>query len=137
MGTRIQMLAVSTGGVESALASIDIPKNGNLVGVEWAARCSFDTTGDAQTWQLAFGSVIASVNDSRQVISNCTMGVLIIGAAGIMLGGQNFFDVIPDIQVGAGERLYVHSNATAGVVGTALVMLSFDFDLDLPRARRR
>jgi len=137
VGTRIQMRSVSAGGTESALASIDIPKNGNLVGVTWQLQGSLDTTLDSSWWQLSFGSVIADVNDSRQVISNAVLGIVVLVTSGIYQGMVNYHDPVPDIQVGAGERLFLHSLATAATVVTVRCMVSFDFDLDLPRARRR
>lgn len=137
MGTCVQMRAVSTGGTENALASIDVPMNGNIIGVEWSAYCDFDTDSDVQTWQFSFGSTFANVNDSRQVISNITMGWLGLGAAGIMLGQVNQFVPVPSVPVGMGERLYLHSLAAAGVVGVVLAVLHFDFDLDKVQVRRR
>ena len=137
MGTIIQMAAVSTGGTESALAQIDVPMNGNIIGVDWTGYTDFDTTGDFQLWQLSFGSAFTSANDSRQVIANATVGFLRIGAAGIMLGVLNHFVILPSVPVGMGERLYIHSSALAGVVGTVRVALQFDFDLDKVQVRRR
>lgn len=138
MGTVLQMAAVSTGGVESALASIDVPMNGNIVGVEWVARALWDTTADLQDWQLSFGSTYTDANDSRQVISMCTLGSLVVSTAvGMEVGKENHYTPIPDVPVGMGERLYLHSNAAAGVVGRVKALLHFDFDIDKVQVRRR
>jgi len=132
------MVASSTGGSENALASIDVPQNGNLIGVEWSGRTAIDTTADHQTWQLSFGSTLSTANDSRQVLSNATMGTHThLTAVGDTVGQVNKFTVIPDVPVGMGERLYLHSSAAAAVVGTVFCLLHFDFDLDKVQVRRR
>jgi hypothetical protein len=137
MGTVIQMQAASTGGVESGLAAIDIPKDGSIEGVEWAAYADFDTDNDLQIWQLSFGSTVANVNDSRQVISNCSVGALTFTAGGSVIARGDKYSILPGIPVGAGERLFLHSSAAAAVVGTVRCVISFSFDLDMPKARRR
>lgn len=138
MGSIIQMRGVSTGGTESGLAAIDIPKNGDIVGVEWAIETALDTTADSQSWQVSFGSVMALVNDSRQVIANASLGRLTFATAvGATIGRVDRFAIIPDLPVSMGERLFLHANGSAGVVGTCLVCIHFNFDLDMPLARRR
>jgi hypothetical protein len=132
------MVATSTGGTENALASIDVPMNGNLIGVEWACNSDMDVTGDDQVWQLSFGSTSSVANDSRQVISNLNMGGYVhLTAVGAVVSQGNRYTPLPDVPVGMGERLYLHSIAAAGVVGRAMAVLHFDFDLDKVQVRRR
>lgn len=137
MGSVIQMRATSTGGTESGLASIDSPLDGLIEGVEWNVDTVYDTTLDKQLWQLSFGSVVALVNDSRQVISNLAVGNLILGAGGSAIAAGHMYTKLPDISVSMGERLFLHSFAAAGVVGSAYCCLHMSFNLDLPKARRR
>jgi hypothetical protein len=137
VGTVIMMVAASTGGTESGLASIDVPLSGALLGVEWAARCFFDTTLDFEEFQLSFGSVFVVSNDSRQVIATTTLGGLVIGAAASPIGQAAHYVALPDIPVGMGERLFLHAFGSAGAVGVCRCCLHFDFNLDLPKARRR
>jgi hypothetical protein len=131
------MRGASTGGTESALAQIDVPMNGHIVGIEWACNADFDTDNDSQTWQLSFGSVNVDVNDSRQVISTITVGFMTFTAGGSVVAKANGFTMLPDIPVGMGERLFLHSLAAAGVVGVARLVIHFDFDLDQMKVRRR
>jgi hypothetical protein len=132
------VVATSSGGDQSALTSIDVPKDGSLIGVEWAGYTIFDTTLDFQLWQLSFGSTLNNINDSRQIISMATVGgVTVLTSVGAVVGKVEGYTKIPDIPVGAGERIFMHSAAAAAVVGTVRAMVHFDFDLDLPRARRR
>lgn len=131
------MLGSTTGGTEHAIAAIDIPRAGHLISVEWSVRAFYDTTLDFSDYQLSFGSVGVIANDSRQVISNVTLGGMVFTAGGSIIAVWNSMTILPDVIVGQGERLFLHAISAAGVVGTARVCLGFDFDLDLPRARRR
>jgi hypothetical protein len=138
MGTVIMMVATSTGGDQSALASIDVPKDGALIGVDWSGHSIYDTTLDFQLWQLSFGSTLSLINDSRQVISMASFGgMTVFTAVGAAIAMIDKYVHIPDIPVGSGERIFLHSTAAAGVAGIVRGLLHFDFDLDLPRARRR
>jgi hypothetical protein len=132
------MVGALAGGLENAIAAIDVPMNGNLLNVSWAVQYLVDTTGDQLVIQLSFGTSHTGVNDSRQVISNYFSGKqAILTAVGAALGGGDFWDGLPDIPVSMGERLYIHSNSAAGTVGVVYALLSFDFDLDKVAVRRR
>lgn len=137
MGTQIQMVGATTGGTEAALANIDVPRNGNLVGVSFAGRVDFDTDNDFCHVQISFGSTVSTTNDSRQVIANWQAGHLTFTAGGSLVGGGNAHIPLPNIPVGMGERLYLHGISAAGVVGVIYAMLQFDFDLDQALVRRR
>jgi hypothetical protein len=137
MGSIIQMKANSTGGSESGLAQIDVPLDGEIQGVEWTTLPIYDTTLDFSQWQLSFGSAFTNVNDSRQVISNFVSGNLVFTAGGSYIAGLSRFALLPNIRVAMGERLFLHHNGAAGVVCTGFCLISFSFDLDLPKARRR
>lgn len=137
MGTVIQMVAASTGGTESALANIDCPMNGVIEGIEWACRADLDTDNDRQQWQVSFGTTYTSANDARQVISNVTLGGLTFTAGGSVIGQANQYTPLPDVPVGMGERIYLHSDAAGSVVGTGIAALHFSFDLDKVSVRRR
>lgn len=138
MGTAIVMRGVSAGGTESAIAQIDVPMNGNLIGVEWSGRSDLDADGEFQFWQLSFGSAANETNDARQVIAMSSAGFLtVLTAVGTGIGVCDKYTRLPDISVGMGERLFLHSIASAGVVGLVYAILHFDFDLDKVAVRRR
>lgn len=136
MGTNVQMRGATTGGNENGLASIDVPMNGNLVGVTWNVNVDFDTDNDTFQGQLSFGSTGSAVNDSRQVISNCMAGVSMPTSAGFVRGDVNYHDPV-EIPVNMGERLFLHGLCSATVVAVMNVTLHFDFDLDKVQVRRR
>lgn len=134
MGTVIQMYSAVVPA--DGMASIDVPHDGKLVGVDWAIRALM--AGADTTWvaQLSFGSTGQfAVNDTRSVISVCSMYIdLTTSGAGEAF--VNKFVILPNIAVGMGERIYLHGAGTA-VVGTLNVCLHFDFELDRAQARRR
>ena len=136
MGSLIQMVASGSGGSESALASIDVPANGNLVGYSLHATADLDADSDAITFQISFGSTVSLVNDSRQIIGNARLFSVFTTS-----GHQNFsvnqYVSLPDIPVGMGERMYLHINAPASTASALFVVLHFDFNLDMPRSRLR
>ncbi len=137
MGTVIGMVATTTGGVQSALTSIDVPSNGALIGVEWAVSLDGDADGDTFDAELSFGSTSSlASNDTRSRIS--TVGIGFAGAAAApFIPAANSYSQLPDIPVGMGERIYLHSSATAAVVGRIQCNLHFDFNLDKAMVRRR
>jgi hypothetical protein len=138
MGTVIGMYAATTGGSQNALAAIDIPAEGLLVGVEWAVTADLDADAEYAFIELGFGSTITlGNNDTRSRISVMSLGQATFTAGQAVVGQGNGFTKLPDLPVGIGERLYLHSLAVAGVVCQVHCNLHFDFDLDRPRARRR
>jgi hypothetical protein len=138
MGSIIQMLATVAGGTENALAQIDVPLPGFIEGVEWNGDGTFDTTLDFARLQLSFGSVGVFTNDARQVISNVYLGrAAHVTAAGIVLAVASLFVRLPDLVVAMGERLYLHSVASATTVCQVNCLVHFSFDQDKPSVRRR
>lgn len=137
MGQVIMMRAISTGGTESSLASVDIPNDGFLAGVEWACSSDYDTDNDTQAWQLSFGATAVTTNDNRQVISNIVVGGLTFTAGGSVIANANMYVKLPDVPVAAGERIFLHSIAAASVVGNANVNIHLSADASRAQVRRR
>jgi len=138
MGTIIQMTAVSAGGTEDSLASIDVPLSGNLIGVAFAGYAIVDTTADRGIYQVSFGSAYSGANDARQVIANATFAYhTFLTAVGDAFAVVNSYVPLPDISVGMGERIHLHCVSAAGFVASIWACLHFDFDLDKMPTRRR
>lgn len=133
MGSNIVLAASITGGTQSALVAVDVPRNGRITGVTWNINCDTDADLDQVIAQLSFGSVASQTNDSRQIISNCILGASQVTAASAIMTMVNYYDP-QDLPVSGGERIFVHSIATAGITGTLLVTVHFDFDI--PGGRR-
>lgn len=135
-GTNILMTAAFTGGQQNALAQIDCPLSGNITGVAWVLSADVDADQDFATAEVSFGSVYVLANDSRQVISIAGVGASQVTAASVVRIDTNYYDAM-SLPVSAGERIYLHVNATASLPGTANAIIHFDFDIDRPQARRR
>jgi len=135
-GTNITMVGVGTGGAESGLAQIDVPLSGNIIGVFWTVDADLDADAEVCIAQLSFGSSYSGANDARQVISVVGMRASLVTAAGAVPCSITANHIM-SLPVQMGERLYLHGQATAGVGQNIRAVISFDFDLDRPLARRR
>jgi len=129
----MQMYASVTGGSQSALAAIDVPRNGKLTCVTWNCYADLDADVDLLFAQLSFGSVGNTQNDVRHVISNCVMYAPELTAVGAVTAYANYSDPM-DLPVAGGERIYVHSLSTASITGVIVCVIQFDFDI--PGGRR-
>ena len=136
MGSVIKMQAAITGGAENAVASIDVPMPGHIIGVQWACNYDLDADTESVVAQLSFRSTLASANDDRGVITE-VRGQLNLTTSGGSFGGINTYVQLPDLAAMGGERIYIHSSCSAGVTGTVVALVHFDFDLDKIAMRRR
>lgn len=135
MGMIQTLVGSFAGGTENALAAVDVPRNGRIIAVDWTVHGDADADGEAIRVQLAFGSTVNSSNDARSVIS--TVGHQIsLTTSGVAVMAINKFVGPLDVAVSGGERLYIHSVATAGMTGTIVCHVHYSFD-DLAFTRRR
>jgi len=138
VGTVIGLVGSGTGGTQSGLATIDVPRDGKLQGVAWFVNGDIDADAETMDCQVSFSSTYSNTNDSRSVISAVTLGTAtVLTAVAIATAKVNFYDPLPDIPVAGGERLYLHAFATAGVTTSIRASLHFSFDLDQAQVRRR
>lgn len=136
MGSTIKMVGDITGGDEDGIATIDVPMQGHLVGVDWAAQYHMDADAEYFQAQLSFSSDGSfQANDNRAVISEIR-AELTLTTSGTVPGGINRY-VPMDLPVMAGERIYLHSFGAAGVTGRVGAILHFDFNVPGMVARRR
>lgn len=136
MGTVIKMIGTVSGGEQAAIAQIDVPMPGHLVGVDWASTGSL-ATDFFLYGQLSFRSTASfGTNDDRGIITEVrlTYEITTSGAGQLTL---NKYVSLPDVPVMGGERLYLHSSSTAAVAGNMVALVHFDFDLDKVSMRRR
>jgi hypothetical protein len=135
MGMMQLLNATTTGGAESAVAAVDVPSDGHIIGIDWSVRSDLDADAEFCELQLSFGSVRTTGNDARQVLSNVQAQAYLLTSGYGVTSIQKWIGPIR-VQVFAGERIYLHSNATAGVVSVVLVTLFYDFDIGRPSSRR-
>jgi len=136
MGSVIKMYAAGTGGAQDAVAMIDVPMPGNILGVNWSFYASL-ATDFVLAAQLSFRPAGTFVtNDDRGVISEVRVG-LEITTTGSLAPIWNYYTQLPDVPVMGGERLYLHLTGTAAVVSTVVALVHFDFNFDKISTRRR
>ena len=136
MGTVLKMYGAITGGTQDAIAMIDVPMPGRIIGVQWslAAVLATDYSAFAQLSFRPAGSF--TTNDDRGVLSEvyALFEITTTGAGNVAV---NQYSELPEVPIMGGERLYIHSSATASVAGRVIALLHFDFDLDKISMRRR
>lgn len=138
MGSIIQLVGTTTGGTENGIASFDIPVNTVIEGVEWSCRGDLDADGEFAQAELSFGSAFSLSSDSRQVVSHCYLGQQSqVTAASVANAGYSYYSKLPDVPVAAGERMFMHSNCSAGVIAVFVCMIHLASDEPRPGARRR
>ena len=140
MSDVIGMKGDVTGGVENSIAMIDIPQDGFIIVVDWDSNFTLDAANEFIEIELSFITTNQlATNDVRGRISSISAQAEVLSAVG--LHSFSLQKVVSgfDIRVAAGERLFLHSNATAGVQGSARCNLYVDFNTALTRrsARRR
>ena len=137
MGSIIKMYAAITGGNQDALATIDIPNPGHIVGVDWRGAPILAGTDFVMTGQLSFRSSSSfTTNDDRGIISEVSVASDITTSGGNVVIISKYVQ-IPDLPVMGGERLYIHVSSTASVIGPLVALVHFDFDMDKVSMRRR
>jgi hypothetical protein len=135
----MQLTATGVGGTEDAAAVIDVPEDGHIVGVQWAAYATFDATAENLTCELSFiATNTIATNDARGMISQVRSRFNVVTSGG-GASALNFFVPIPELEVAGGERLYLHLIAAAGLASscTAIVHLLTSRAGVIRRARRR
>jgi hypothetical protein len=133
----IGMYAATSGGTEDALASIDIPSDGRITGVDWAVSALLNADGELLEAELSFLSTNQiRTNDARGSISQVRLEMYLLTSGATQHSANKFVALSPGLEVAAGERLYIHSRATAGVVASLGLALHLDLAKTV-RARMR
>lgn len=133
----ISMRATGSGGTEDAAASIDIPFDGRISSVKWAAGAALDASGESVYFEVSFISTNQdAVNDARGIISQSRllMGLLTSGGGSSHDNTQHWFE---DLRVSGGERIYLHINGNAGVVSNVNCLIHLESTTAPRRAQRR
>ena len=134
--TIIHMYGSSSGGTENALASIDIPEDGRLIGAEWAVNADLDADGENIYSELSFIATNQdSTNDARGVISSVAARISLT-TSGVAMTSINRYTPL-DLDVAGGERLYLHVLATAGVTAGIRCNVHLETRRAAPRRSQR
>jgi len=131
--TNIQLYTTLT---QDAAANVDIPDDGVILGMHLLVDGALNADAEVVIAEVSFGSVAARTsNDARQIIGVIAqrMGLLTSGAASGI--GSIVYDFRDGIQVFAGERIYLHTGATTGVLNNARAIMIMGFKSFTPRRR--
>ena len=111
--------ALVAAGTNDAIAQLDIVEDGKIAAVAWAAApLTMDGFTDEFRVELGFGSAnTLDNNDVRQSISEIGTGQNINGASAGGPAVMNHSISGLELNVIAGERIFLHSFASAGVSG--------------------
>lgn len=124
-----------TGGGQDAIASLDIPTDGYITGVDWDVEWDCDADTEFLRAELSFVSTTQiQQNDVRGRISSVSSRISFT-TSGLGVGQIQKFVGPLDTPVNAGERLYLHVTTTAGVVGN--LRCNLHLDVSLSRIQRR
>lgn len=129
-----------TGGTQNALASVDIPQDGVITGIDWDVDADLDADTEFLRLELSFISTNQlTTNDVRGRISSIG-GRISLTTSGVAVTSLQKMVAGLDLPVNGGERLYLHADSTAGVSASARCNVHLDVPIrSLTRrsARRR
>ena len=135
----IGMYALTQGGTQDALAQIDIPQDGFILGIDWDANAQLNASDETLAAELSFiATNQLTTNDVRGRISSISVFNELLTSGQHAVSIQKYVDV-KEISVSGGERLYIHTVVTAGVAATVRCNLHFEMTGGSTRrsARRR
>jgi len=134
----IGMYGAITGGVQDALAAIDIPQDGVLIGIDWDLAANFDADSEDVAAELSFiATNQLQTNDVRGRISSISAEAVVLTAVGInSVSIQKWLGSF-DLPLSGGERLYVHLVSDSGVTGNVRCNLFYDQSGTMRRSARR
>jgi len=136
--TIIGMFGSVAGGTENSIATIDIPEDGIITGVDWDVRANLDADNEAITVELSFIATIQETqNDVRGRISSIGCNSAILSSVGDVTPVMQKWVGPMALQVSGGERLHLHAASTSGVTGQARCNIHIDLDRPTRRRSRR
>lgn len=134
----IGMFGVITGDTQDALAMIDIPQDGFIIGVDWDVNADLDTDAETVGVELSFIATnqITSSDVRGRISSVSARAVVLTAVGGHTISLQKWLGSF-DIAVAGGERLFMHSVASTGVAGQARCNVYLDQPGSSRRSARR
>jgi len=135
----IGLFVAGTGGVQDGLVMFDVPTDGDLIGIDWDFHATLNASEFYEVELSFIATNLLGTSDVRGRISSISQSVEVITAVGVAQTNVQKWISGMNISMAGGERLFVHVNATAGVVTRGRINLFFDFAVSPVRrsARRR
>jgi hypothetical protein len=133
----IYKLSGSAVASTDAAAALDIREDDKLQGLLFVLLLLSPSDGAQVRVAVSFGSTSSfDTNDSTSEIAQCCAGYEMLTSGASQLG-QNVFVPLPDVDVQAGERVYLHITITSTVTVRASAFLYTSGRTPRPATRRR
>lgn len=134
----IGMFGLVAGGTQDAIAQVDIPQDGVLRGIDWDMFADMDADAETLVAELSFIATNQTAqNDVRGRISSISAITVVLTAVGNYYGSSQKWIGPIELMMAAGERVYLHSVASAGVSGVIKCNLHFDGGATVTRRSQR
>jgi len=123
----IGMYGAVTGSTQNGMAQIDVPQDGVLRGLDWDVSSNMDADDEILAVELSFiATQQLTTNDVRGRISSIGIRLAVLSAtSGHVALVQKWVGPF-ELMLAGGERLWLNSNSTVGVVADVRLMLHFD-----------
>jgi len=134
----IGMTGTITGGTQDAIAMIDIPQDGFIIGIDWDVNADLDADLEVVFCELSFIATNQRfTNDVRGRLSSISCRSAVLTAVGVSNVSLQKWLGSFDLAVAGGERIFLHSDSTAGVAGVVRCNLYADLGTTTRRSARR
>ncbi len=122
----IGMFADVTGGTQDAAATVDVPFDGLITGVDWDVEADMDADTERIACELSFiATQQIGTNDVRGRISSIS-GRMSLTTSGVAVTSLQKFVGPMSIIVAGGERVHLHVISSASLVGVMRCNLHLD-----------
>lgn len=133
----IGMQATVTGGAQDAMAMIDIPQDGFIIGIDWDGSFFLNAQEEVEIEVSFIATNQLTTNDTRGRLSSISARGALVTAVGLPIVSIQKWLGSFDLSVSGGERLYLHALSTAGVNGEVRCGLYADLGTTTRRSARR
>ena len=135
----ISMRGTGAGGAENGVANVDVPEDGQIVGIQWAMNANLNAIGEFALVEISFIQTLQeATNDSRGIITIIRSELEVVTSGGGNVAVNLF---VPfgggGLDVQGGERLFMNMSASAGVVTNANAVIHLNTRRGAPRRSRR
>ncbi len=134
----IQMYATATASTDD-ISAIDVPEDGDLMGVVMHIRNPSMGAGNHSTAELSFlSSSQFTTNDARGLIAGVTVSLSALNTNGLAMSSNSQAYIFhKGLNVNAGERIHMHLLTTDTTSVVILAHMIFKFKGGVRAIRRR
>ena len=132
-----KLSGTGTGGTEDALAQLDVQFDGIITAVTGHIRSTMTGAGQFATAEISFlSNNTVGTNDTRGSIFSVSTSVTGT-TSGFFQGTQHNNAAGLAVRLNAGERIWLHFSASAGLASEGQIYVYVEDGQDVPTAQRR